>query len=114
MALKNCTILYSKCQGLSQDSNKKTVQNSNSKISGCPDLATNLLQILILTAFNSLVSKKPVYTSYVLSDGLLGKYLVITPRRSKLKILYLKYFACPRRKFSEKLPVQKTGRTGPG
>ena len=34
------------------------VQNSNFKISACPDLATNLLQILIPATFNSLLCPK--------------------------------------------------------
>ena len=33
---------------------KMPVQNSNSKISAHPDIATNILQILISTTFNSL------------------------------------------------------------
>ena len=37
---------------------KMPVQNSNFKISSCPDLATYLLQILIPAIFNSLVCQK--------------------------------------------------------
>ena len=37
---------------------KMPVQNSNSKFSARPDLATHLLQILIQTTFNSLVYQK--------------------------------------------------------
>ena len=57
------------------------VQNSYFKISARPDLATYLLQILIPATFNSLVCQKGQFTLllYVLEDGLLGKYLVITP-----------------------------------
>ena len=40
----------------------------------------------------------------MLEDGLLREYLVIIPKKSKLKNLL----------FFRKLPVQKTGRTGPG
>ena len=42
---------------------KMPVQNSNFKISAHPDLATNLLQILVPTTFGSLVSKRVIYTS---------------------------------------------------
>ena len=58
------------------------VQNSNFKISAHPDLATNLLQILIPATFNNLsVLKRANYTSaiHVLEGGLLKTYLVITP-----------------------------------
>ena len=44
------------------------VQNSNFKISARPDLATDLLQILIPATFNSLeasVSIRAIYTSVV-------------------------------------------------
>ena len=51
-----------------------------------PDLATYLLQILIPATVESLVCQKEQCTfSNVLEDGLLGKYLVITPQKSKLK-----------------------------
>ena len=67
---------------------KMPAQNSNSKISAHPYLDTNLLQILIPTTFSSLLCHKEQFT-LVLEDGLLGKYLVITPKKSKLKILYI-------------------------
>ena len=38
------------------------VHNSNSKISALPDLATQLLQILISTKFDSLLSERAIYT----------------------------------------------------
>ena len=41
---------------------KMPVQNSNSKISACPDLARELLQILIPTTFNSLLCQKGQFT----------------------------------------------------
>ena len=41
---------------------KKLVQNSNSKYSARPDLATQLLQILIATAFYSLLCQKGQFT----------------------------------------------------
>ena len=63
------------------------VQNSNFKISDRPDLATNLLQILIPATIYCL-KKGKIHFHYVLEDGLLGKYLVITPQKSKLKNLH--------------------------
>ena len=62
---------------------KMSVQNSNSKISARPDLATNLLQILIPTAFLTLLCQTGQFT-----EGLLGIYLVIIPTMSKSKILH--------------------------
>ena len=47
------SVLYT-CRVLARIS-KMPVQNSNFKMSGRPDLATNLLQILIPATFNSLV-----------------------------------------------------------
>ena len=53
---------------------KMPVQNSNFKNSANPDLATNLLQILIPGTIYSLVCQKGnVHFCYVLEDGLLGK-----------------------------------------
>ena len=60
---------------------KMPVQNSNSKMFARPDLATNLLSILIPTRYNSLLCQKGnLHFSYVLKDDLLGKYLVVTPK----------------------------------
>ena len=58
-----------------------------------PDIATNLLQTLIPATINSLkcVKKGNLHFSYVLEDGLLGKYLVITPRKSELKNHHRKF-----------------------
>ena len=90
------------------------MKNSNFKIYARPDLATNLLQILIPATINSLVCQKGnMHFSYVLDDGLLGKYMVIAPQKSKLKNL-LRNFCLSKQTFFRKLPVQKTGRTGPG
>ena len=63
------------------------VQNINLKMFIRPDLATYLLQILIPTTFivAQCVKKGNLHFSYVLEDGILGKYLVITPQKSKLK-----------------------------
>ena len=50
---------------------------------------------------------------YVLEDGLLGRYLVITPKKSKLKNLHRNLCLSTQVAFWE-LPVQKTGRASPG
>ena len=42
------------------------------------------------------VKKANLHFSYVLKDGLLGKYLVITPKKSKLKF-FIEIFACQKR-----------------
>ena len=95
-------------QGLSQ---KMPVQNSNSKIPADTDLATILL---IPTTFNSLLCQKSnLHFSYVLKDGLVGKYLVITLKKSKLKIPY-RNSCLSKKEVFRKLPVLKTGRTDPG
>ena len=71
---------------------KIPVQNSYFKISARPDLATYLLQILIPATYNSLVCQKGnLHFSYVLEDGLLRKYLVITPQKSKMKNHHRKF-----------------------
>ena len=93
---------------------KMPVQNSNFKISARPDLATYVLKILIPATFNSLVCQNGnLYVSYVLEDSLLGKYLVITPQKSKLKNHH-RNFCLSNQEVFRKLPVQKTGRAGPG
>ena len=94
---------------------KMPVQKSILKIFARPDLATYLLQILIPATFDSLVCPKGQFTLqlYVLEDGLSGKYLVITPQKSKLKNHH-RNFCLSKQEVFRKLPVQKTGRTGPG
>ena len=88
-----------------------SVQNSNSKTFACPDLATNILQILKLTTFNNLLNQKG--QSHFPEDGLLEYYLVITSKKLKLKILHRNY-CLSKKEFFGKLPVQKTGWTGLG
>ena len=89
------------------------VQNSNFKISSRPDLATNLLQIFIPATCNGLVCQKSnIHFSYVLEDGLIGKYLVITPQKSKLKN-HQRNNCLSLQEVFRTLPVQKSGRTGP-
>ena len=70
-----------------------SVLNSNSKFSAHPDLATNLLQILIPAILNSLaiVSKRTIYTSAY-------------PRRWFVRKIF----------GYDKLPVQNAGKKGPG
>ena len=60
------------------------VQNSNPKNSARPDLATYLLQILVPTTSNNLLCQKRQYLHFSYrcpKNGLLGKYLVITPKK---------------------------------
>ena len=45
------------------------------------------------------VEKGDLHFSYFLKGGLLGRYLVITPKKSKLKIL-IEILAYPKRRFS--------------
>ena len=88
------------------------VQNSNFKISARPDLATNLLQILIPATFNNLVCQKGQFT------------LQLCPRRWFVRKIFVNYppklkslhriFCLSKQEVLRKLPVQKTGRTGPG
>ena len=85
------------------------VKNSNFKNFARPDLATYLLQILVPDTCNSFVCQKGnLHFSSVLEDGLLGKYLVITHRKSKLKNHHRK-FCLSKQEVFRKLPVQKTG-----
>ena len=85
---------------------KMPVQNSNFKISARPDLAINLLQILIPATINSLVCQKGQFT------------LQPCPRRWFVTMIFGYY--TPKIKIDvqtgvfRKLPVQKTDRTGPG
>ena len=90
---------------------KMPVQNSNFKISARPDLATNLLQILIPATINSLVCQKGQFT------------LQLCPRRWFVRKIFGYYtneknyhrtFCLSKQELFRKLPVQKTGRTGPG
>ena len=77
---------------------KMPVQNSSSKISAHPDWA-NLLQFPIPTTFNSLSCQKSQFKHRICPERwFVRKILLITLKRSKLKILYRKL-----------LPVQKGG-----
>ena len=59
--LKEGTLVSHKIRVLARIS-KMPVQNSHSKISTRPDLATNLLQILIPTTIDSLLCQKGHFT----------------------------------------------------
>ena len=87
------------CQGLSEDF-KNAYPKQQFQISARPDLAINLIQILLPTTFNSL-RKANLHFSYVLEDGSLGKYLIIAPQKSKLQILYRNFCLSKKRGFQE-------------
>ena len=71
---------------------KMPVQNNHSKISAHPDLAYQIVKILILTTLIAYcVEKGNLHFSHALQDGLFRKYLVITPKKSKLKIPFRKF-----------------------
>ena len=90
------------------------VQNSNFKISACPDLATYLLQILIPATNNCLVCQTGQFTLQLCPrrwfvETIFGYYI------QKVKIEKSSWKLClSKQEFFRKLPVQKTGRTGPG
>ena len=90
------------------------VLNRNFKISAHPDLATQLLQVHIPnTSIILLCQKGNIDFSHVCEDGLLGKYLVITPKKFKLKITH--DFLLPVQKEGFQGTARpKTGWTGPG
>ena len=90
---------------------KMPVQNNNFKFFAGLDLATYLLQILIPATFNGLVCQK-------------GQFIIqLSTRRwfvwnisgywPKLKNHH-RNFCLSKQEVFRKLPVQKTGRTGPG
>ena len=84
-------------------------QNSKFKIPAHPDLATSLLQILIPATISSLVCQKGQYTLQLC----LREYIFITPEKSRLRNFH-RNFCLSKQVVFRKLPVQKTGRTGPG
>ena len=87
------------------------VQNCNSRISACPDLATDILQILTPNTFNSLWSQKGQFTHQLcLKRGSVTKIFGYYP--PKLKILH-RNFSLSKREVFRQVPVQRTGRTGP-
>ena len=75
---------------------KMPVQNSNFKNSACPDLATNLLQILIPATSNSLVCQKGQFTLQLCPRRwfvrkIFGNYT----QKVKIKNKIIEHFACP-------------------
>ena len=91
------------------------VQNNNSKISACPDLATDLLQILIPTILYPIVSKRAIYTSIQpchrrWSDRKIFGYY---PKMSNLKIPHRKLRLSKKEVFRKNY-VQETDWTGSG
>ena len=82
------------------------VQNSNFKISARPDLATYLLQILIPATIKSLVCHKGQFTLQLCHRRWFVRKIFVYDT-SKVKIE-------TKQEVFRKLPVQKTGRTGPG
>ena len=65
------------------------VQNSNSKYSARPDLATNLVQILISTTFDWLFCKKDnIHSRPVLEVGLFENISLLPLKKFKLIILH--------------------------
>ena len=68
------------------------VQNSNSKISARPDIATQLLQIIILITFDSLLCQKSNLHFSLVLEGLLGKYLAINKVKTELNIFHRNIF----------------------
>ena len=88
------------------------VQIRHSKISAHPDVDTNLLKIVIPTTLNSLLCQKGQITllfSHVLEDGSLRKYLVINPKKSKLKILHRNFPYSKRRSSDNCLSERQAG-----
>ena len=79
---------------------KMPVQNSNFKISARPDLATNLLQILIPAIFDSLVCQKGQFTLQLcprrwFARKTLGHYT----QKFKIQKIFIEIFACPNGRF---------------
>ena len=114
IAKMDCTSLYQiicTCISSTISFQKCLSKTAIPKFLPCPDLASQLLQILILTTFNSLLCQ--LHISHVKEDGLLGKYFVITTQKSKRIILH-RNFCLSKKEVFMKLPVQKTCKTGPG
>ena len=90
------------------------VRNSNLKMSACPTLATQLLEILTQTAFGSPKCQKVQFTHH----PCIRKWFVRSPSVITSKMSWLKYFQrnfCPSNKeVFRKLLVQQTGYTAPG
>ena len=81
---------------------KMPIQNSSSKISACPDLATNLLQILTPTTSNSLLCQKRKLTLQP-SPRIWSVRKIILVLPPKVKIEFFLY-----QNFARKLHFQET------
>ena len=89
------------------------VQNSNSKTSAHPDLATNPLQILIPKAFDSLLCQKEQFTLQPCPIRWFVKKIFGYFPPTKVKLFH-RNFCLSEKEVFRKLPVQKTGLTGFG
>ena len=94
---------------------KIPVQNSYFKNFAHPDLSTCLLQIPIPATFNRLVCQKGHFTLQLCPKRWFVREIFgyCTQKKSKLKNHHIN-FCLPKQKVFRKLPVQMTGRTGPG
>ena len=79
---------------------KMPVQNSNFKISACPDLATQLLQILIPATINRLVCQKGQFTLQLCPRIWFVRTWLLLPKSQNWKI-FIEIFDCPNRRFLE-------------
>ena len=90
-------------QGLSKDSENVCLKQQFQNI--CPSSfpATQLLQILLTTSFNTFLCQKGQFTLQQCHRriGLLGKYLIITPKEVKISNSSLKYLLVQKVGFQE-------------
>ena len=77
------------------------LQNSNVKISARPDLATQLLQIIMPTTFDSLLCPKCQFTlqQCIRRLFIMKRYMVISPKIKTFEF-FMEIFACLKRSFS--------------
>ena len=77
------------------------VQNSNSKISVCPDSYSYLVLILIPNTFNSILCQKGQFTLQVCPrQCYFSKIFGYFPQKVKIDNFFIEFFACPKRRFS--------------
>ena len=76
------------------------VQNSNFKNSAHPDLATNLLHILISATINSQVCQKGQFTPHLCPRRwFVRKIFGYFNLKVEIKRIFIEIFACPNRRF---------------
>ena len=76
------------------------VQNSNFKVSARPDLATNLLHILISVTINSQVCQKGQFTPHLCPRRwFVRKIFGYYSLKVKILKIVIEIFACPNRRF---------------